>query len=148
IGNGDKGYSPREAEYIMTWAAVGQPAVFFMNDEGSETCIGTYWYQCHREDEWWELQHAEPYLLRSYCGDTDDLARAVTEILAGKEVIVPCLANLNKQRLRLRRGKLQHLKASLTRLEYDADRDLVNYADDGLDLHEYKTFTLLAESAP
>src|SRR5262245_17120027 len=50
IGSGDRGFHPRESKHVMTWAAVGQQAVFFCNEEASETCIGTYWYQCYRED--------------------------------------------------------------------------------------------------
>ena len=148
IGTGDRGFHPREAKYTMAWAAVGERAVFFCNAEASETCIGTYWYQCYREEQWWGMSHAEPYLLRTFCGDADDLAKAVTEILAGKEVVVPCLADANRQRLHERKGRLQRLKASLKRLEYDAKRDFVGYGADGVDVVEYKTEVLLAEGTP
>lgn len=148
IGTGDRGFHPREAKYTMAWAAVGERAVFFCNAEASETCIGSYWYQCYREEQWWGMSHAEPYLLRTFCGEADDLAKAVTEILTGKEVVVPCLADANRQRLHERKGKLQRLKASLKRLEYDAKRDFVGYGADGVDVVEYKTEVLLAEGAP
>ncbi len=148
IGTGDRGFHPREAKNTMAWAAVGERAVFFCNAEASETCIGTYWYQCYREEQWWGMSHAEPYLLRTFCGDADDLAKAVTEILAGKEVVVPCLVDANRQRLHERKGKLQRLKASLKRLEYDAKRDFVGFGADGVDVVEYKTEVLLAEGAP
>src|SRR5262245_28915878 len=147
IGSGDRGFHPREPKNVMSWAAVGERAVFFCNEEASETCIGTYWYQCYREDQWWGMSHAEPYLLRTYCGDTEDLAKAVTEILAGKEVIVPCFADGNQQRLHERKGRLQRLKASLARVEYDARRDFVGYGADGVDEVDYKTDILLAEGA-
>jgi len=147
IGTGDRGFHPREAKYVMAGVAVGERAVFFSNEEASETCIGTYWYQCYHEEEWWGMSHAEPYLLRTFCGDVDDLAKAVTEILAGKEVIVPCLVDANRERLHERKGKLQRLKASLTRLEYDSGRDFVAFGADGVDLVEYKTDVLLAEGS-
>src|SRR5262249_24104046 len=63
---GQRGYHPREWQNIMKWAEVGQKAVFFHNGGASETCIGTYWYQCYPEGEWWALSHAEPFLLRTY----------------------------------------------------------------------------------
>jgi hypothetical protein len=147
IGAGDRGYHPRETKHVMSWAAVGERAVFFCNEEASETCIGTYWYQCYREDQWWGMSHAEPYLLRTYCGDADDLAHAVKDILAGKEVVVPCLVNANQQQLHDRKGKLQRLKASLTRLEYDARRDFVGYGAEGVDVVEHQTDVLLSEGS-
>jgi hypothetical protein len=147
IGAGERGFHPRETKSILSWAAAGERAVFFSNEEASETCIGTYWYQCYREEEWWGMSHGEPYLLRTYCGDADDLAKAVVEIIAGKEVIVPCLVDANRERLHDRKGKVQRLKASLARLEYDARRDFVGFGADGVDLVEYKTDVLLAEGS-
>lgn len=148
IGSGDRGFHPRETKYVMSGVAVGERAVFFCNAEASETCIGTYWYQCYREEEWWGMSHAEPYLLRTFCGDADDLANAVKEILAGKEVVIPCLVDANRTRLHERKGKLQRLKASLERLEYDSRRDFVGYGADGVDIVDYKTDLLLAEGSP
>ena len=46
IGKG--GFHPREWQNIMAWAEAGKKAVFFHNGGASETCIGTYWYQCYR----------------------------------------------------------------------------------------------------
>jgi hypothetical protein len=147
IGNGDRGFHPREAQNIMRWAAVGERAVFFCNEEASETCIGTYWHQCYREDQWWGMSHAEPYLLRTFCGDVEDLARAVLDIIDGKEVVVPCLVDANTAQLHQRKGKLQRLKASLKRLEYDAKRDFVAYGADGVEVVETRTDVLLPEGA-
>lgn len=147
IGSGDRGFHPREPKNIMAWAAPGERAVFFCNDDASETCIGTYWYQCYREDQWWGMSHAEPYLLRTYCGDAEDLAKAVVDILAGKEIVVPCLVDANRQRLHERKGKLQRLKASLKRQEYDAKRDFVGFGADGVDVVETRTEIVLPEGA-
>lgn len=147
IGNGDRGFHPRESQNIMKWAAVGERAVFFCNEEASETCIGTYWHQCYREDQWWGMSHAEPYLLRTFCGDVEDLARAVLDMIDGKEVVVPCLVDANTAQLHQRKGKLQRLKASLKRLEYDAKRDFVGYGADGVEIVETKTDVLLPEAA-
>ncbi len=147
IGKG--GFHPREWQNVMNWAEPGKRAVFFHNGSGSETCIGTYWYQCEHAGEWWNLSHAEPFMLRTFYGDVDRLAAAVTAIVAGKEVVVPCLADGNKEQLHLRKGKVQRLKASLRRIEYDAKRDFVAFgAGDGDDVPETKTFVLLAASTP
>jgi hypothetical protein len=145
---GKRGFHEREWKNIMAWAEPGKKAVFFHNGGQSETCIGTYWYQCYKESEWWGLTHAEPFLLRTYCGDPEKLAAAVTAIAAGKEVTVPCMADLNKDQLHNRQGKLQRMKASLKLLEYNAKRDFVAWGGDGDDIVEFKTVALLPESGP
>ena len=82
IGRG--GFHPREWQYPMDWAEVGKTAVFFHNGGASETCIGTYWYQAYAGGEWWNMSHGEPFLLRSFAGNVDKLAAAVTDI-AGRQ---------------------------------------------------------------
>ena len=124
IGRG--GYNPREWQYIMEWAEVGKTAVFFHNGGESETCIGNYWYQTGNGGDWWNLTHGEPFLLRSYCGNADKLAGLVTEMLAGKEVVVPCMVDGNKEELHLRQGKMQRMRASL-KLDYNEKRDFVGW---------------------
>jgi hypothetical protein len=147
IGKG--GFHPREWQNVMAWAEPGKRAVFFHNGSGSETCIGTYWYQCEHSGDWWNLSHAEPFMLRTFYGEVDRLAPAVTAIVAGKEVVVPCLADGHKDQLHLRKGKVQRLKASLKRIEYDARRDFVAFgAGDGDEVPETRTFTLLTSSTP
>lgn len=146
IGKG--GFHEREWKNVMAWAEPGKRAVFFHNGSGSETCIGTYWYQCEHAGEWWNLSHAEPFMLRTYYGDVERLAAAATAVVAGKEVVIPCLADGNKQQLHVRKGKVQRLKASLKRIEYDAKRDFVGWgAGEGGDVVDFKTFTLVAASS-
>jgi hypothetical protein len=142
---GQRGYHPREWQNVMKWAAVGKKAVFFHNGSASETCTGGYWYQCYPEGEWWGMSHAEPYLLRTYCGDAEKLAAAVTRMQQGQEVVVPCLADANRERLHERKGRAQRLKASLKRGNYDAKRDFVAFGA-GEDGAESKTVVLLAQS--
>jgi hypothetical protein len=125
IGRG--GFNPREWQYTMAWAEVGKTAVFFHNGGASETCIGNYWYQAYAGGEWWNLSHGEPFLLRSYAGSTEKLAAAVTDMLAGKEVVVPCMVDGNKDDLHLRRAKVQRLRASLKLGQYNAKRDFVGW---------------------
>src|SRR5690349_1972893 len=113
IGRG--GYNPREWQYTMDWAEVGKTALFFHNGGASETCIGNYWYQCYNQGEWWGMSHGEPFLLRTFAGNVDKLAAAVTEILDNKEAVVPCMVDGNKDDLHLRRAKIQRLRCSLAR---------------------------------
>lgn len=125
IGRG--GFNPREWQYTMEWAEVGKTAIFFHNGGASETCIGNYWYQCYNNGEWWGLSHGEPFLLRSFCGNVDKLAAAVTDIVQNKEVVVPCMVDGNKDDLHLRRARIQRLKASLKIQDYNPKRDFVGW---------------------
>jgi hypothetical protein len=125
IGRG--GFNPREWQYPMEWAEVGKTAVFFHNGSASETCIGTYWYQAYPQGEWWGLSHGEPFLLRSYAGNVEKLAAAVTDLVAGREVVVPCMVDGNKDDLHLRRAKIQRLRASLKLQDYNPKRDFVGW---------------------
>jgi hypothetical protein len=147
---GQRGYHAREWQNVMAWADAGKKAVFFHNGGASETCTGGYWYQCFPEGEWWAMSHAEPFLLRTYCGDAEKLAAAVKQMLAGKEVVVSCMVDGNKNLLHQRKAKLQRLKASMKQQNYDPRRDFVALGGDGevAEIAEFKTFTLIAESTP
>jgi hypothetical protein len=146
IGRG--GYNPREWQYTMDWADVGKTAVFFHNGGASETCTGTYWYQAYNGGEWWNLSHGEPFLLRSYAGGVEKLAAAVADMLAGKEVVVSCMVDGNKDDLHLRRAKLQRLRASLKLDTYDPKRDFVGWGgEDFRRLGGMPGFTHLASLA-
>lgn len=144
---GKRGFHEREWKNVMAWAGVGKKAVIFYNENSSETCIGTYWYQCFKESEWWAMSHAEPFLMRTYFGETEKLAEAVVQVVAGKEVIVPCLADGNKEQFHERKGKVQRLKASLRRLDYNVRRDFVGFGGEGEAIIDFKTTLLLEESS-
>src|SRR5579863_7755985 len=87
IGQG--GFHPREWQNIMAWAEPGKLALIFHNGGASETCIDNYWYQCYAGGDWWNMSHAEPFLLRSFSGKPEKLGQFVLEMLAGREVILP-----------------------------------------------------------
>jgi FG-GAP-like repeat len=127
---GNRGFEPREWQTVMNWAEVGKTAIFFHNGGQSETCLGTYWYQCDGNstdpNAWWSMTHGEPYLLRSFAGSVDKLIVAATAITANQEVIVPCMIDGNKEDLKARRAKIQRLKASL-KLDYNPKRDFVGW---------------------
>jgi hypothetical protein len=146
---GQRGFHPREWQNVMNWAQEGKLAVFCHNGGASETCIGTYWYQCYKEGDWWGMSHAEPFLLRTFCGDVEKLAKAMKDILQNQEVVVTAFMDGNKNELHLRKGKLIRMKASLKRLDWNHKRDFVGFGGDGDEVvEEFRTITLLAESSP
>ncbi len=125
------GFHPREWQYPLSWAEPGKLAVFFHNGGASETCIGNYWYQAYNGNgEWWNFSHGEPFLLRSFAGKPEKLAHLVAEVVAGKEVVAPCMVDGNKDDLHLRRAKIQRLKASLKLQDYNPKRDFVGWGDE------------------
>ncbi len=128
---GKAGFEAREWQTIMNWAEVGKEAVFFHNGGQSETCTGTYWYQCYGNandpNGWWGMTHGEPFLLRSFAGRVDKLVAAITDMMAGKEVVVPCMVDGNKDDLKAGRAKIQRLRVSLKLNDYNAKRDFVGW---------------------
>lgn len=128
IGRG--GFHEREWKAIMEWAEPGRVAVFFNNGGASETCIGNYWYQAYAGGEWWNMSHGEPYMLRSYAGAPEKLTTIVQSMIAGQEVIVPCMVDGDKNALQMRTAKIQRIKASLRIQDYNAVRDFVGWGGD------------------
>ena len=128
IGRG--GFNPREWQFTMAAVEPGKTALFFHNGSASETCIDNYWYQAYPGGEWWNMSHGEPYLLRSYAGKPEKLIQLVTDMLAGKEVIAPCMVDGDKNALQLRTAKIQRLKASLRIMDYDQKRDFAGWGGD------------------
>ena len=144
---GKKGFHEREWKNIMQWAEVGKKAVFLYNAESSETCLGTYWYQAYREGDWWGMSHAEPFLLRTFHGDPEKLADLITKILKNEEVVTTCFADGDKNQLHLRKGKLQRMKASLKKIDYDPKRDFVGWGGDGDGADTFVTTVILKQSS-
>lgn len=125
IGRG--GFHPREWQYPMQWAEPGKTAVFCYQGGASETCIGNDWYQAYSGGEWWNMSHGEPFLLRSFAGKPEKLAAAVTQVLAGQEVIVPCMVDGDKEALKEKRAKMQRFRVSLKLQDYNPKRDFVGW---------------------
>ncbi|MBX9678301.1 MAG: VCBS repeat-containing protein [Gemmataceae bacterium] len=125
IGRG--GLRPNEWKPTMDWAEPGKIACMFHNGGLSETCIGNWWYQTSAGGEWWNHVHAEPFLLRSYAGPPEKLASIVPAMMEGKEVIVPCMVDGNKEDLHNRSAKIQRLKVSLKIQDYNPKRDFVGW---------------------
>ena len=120
------GFSPREWQTIMAWAEPGKSAVFFHNGGASETCIDNYWYQAYAGD-WWSMSHSEPFLNRSFAGKPQKLAAIVREILDGKEVVVSCMVDGDKNALQMGTARVQRLRNSMKLLDYNPARDFVGW---------------------
>src|SRR5260370_32441490 len=73
------------------------------------------------------MSQGEPFLLRSFSGQVDKLAAAVTDIVAGKEVVVSCMVDGNKDDLHLRRARIHRLRASLKLQDWNPKRDFVGW---------------------
>jgi hypothetical protein len=116
-----------EWKFTMEWAEPGKIAVMFHNGGASETCVGANWYQAYAGGEWWNQSHGEQLLFRSFYGSPEKLIGIVREILAGKEVVVPCMVDGNKEDLLLRRARVQRVKASLKIQDYNPKRDFVGW---------------------
>ena len=88
-----------------------------------------YWYAVagHGEPDWCYLYSDQPVLLRLYCGSKERLATAVRDVVAGKEVVVPCLVDGSMDELRRRATKVQQLRASLKLQDYNPKRDFVRW---------------------
>jgi hypothetical protein len=130
IGRG--GLRPGEWEEIMKWAEVGKVATFFHNGSASETYFGTSWYQAYPQGEWWGMSHGEPFLLRSYAGKVDKFPALLTDILADKEVIVPCMVDGDKEAIHKKTARIQRMKASLKLIDYNPKRDFVGWGGEDI----------------
>ncbi|HXD87091.1 MAG TPA: VCBS repeat-containing protein [Urbifossiella sp.] len=130
IGRG--GLRAGEWQEIMKWAEVGKKAVFFHNGGASETFIGVTWYQAYPQGEWWGMSHGEPFMLRSYAGKVDKLPAIVADLLANKEVIVPCMVDGDKEAIHKKIAKIQRVKASLKIQDYNPKRDFVGWGGEDI----------------
>ena len=70
------------------------------------------WYQAYPQGEWWGMSHGEPFLLRSYAGKVEKLPGVVAEVVAGKEVVVPCMLDGDKEALHKKTAKVQRMNRS------------------------------------
>jgi hypothetical protein len=129
------------AKIVLDWAAEGKTAVLFTITAGApggtglgvgHAYIDNYWYSLSydREAKCWRALRGAPALLTRYCGSPDKLRDAVADVLADKEVVVPCMVNDKKEDVEQRRAKVQRLKASLKLKDFDAKRDFVGWDEE------------------
>jgi hypothetical protein len=122
-----------DRQYILDWAEPGKITLTFALEsyKWSHTYVDSLWYASNTADwQWWTFSHPEPILLRGFSGKPEKLVAAAGAVLAGQEVVVPCMVDVNPQDLAARRAKLQRLRASMKRLDYNAKRDFVSWGGD------------------
>jgi outer membrane protein assembly factor BamB len=85
---------------ILAWAAEGKTAVIFDRGGNTAVCVGHAWYTVRgrppAQGHWVVAGSADSRFQRLFCGTADELAAAVTDILAGKEVTVPLMIGNEK----------------------------------------------------
>src|SRR5262249_30584385 len=122
-----------ERQRIFEWADVGKTTAMFALERyrWSHTYIDSLWYASNTNDwQWWNVSHGEPILMRTYSGKPERLIGAASSIVANKEVVVPCLTDGSPEELRLKKTKVQRLKASLKLLDYNPRRDFAGWGGD------------------
>jgi HEAT repeats len=128
-----------EWSYVLQWAEPGKEAVILALDYPgwgyySHVYIDQCWYgnYCPEKDWiWWHTLYSRPDMLRNWCcGSPARLAAVLERVVAGKEAVVPVLAEGEPADLRLGRAKVRGLKTSLKIKDFDAKRDAADWADD------------------
>jgi len=124
-----------ETEPILAWAKPGKTAVTFFvktDHHAGYTYIDGFWYvnrlfiidsKVINDMGKWQAYMARPSQLRTFSGTPEELVTAITAILKGKEVIVPCMVADKIDDLAAGRGKVKPMRASLKRLDYNPRRD-------------------------
>ncbi len=144
------GFNPREWQFAMEAAQVGALGIMFHNGGASENYVSGYWYQAYAGD-WWAMSHGEPFLLRSYAGKVEKLAAAVTAIIGGQEVVIPCMVD-DKPNLHIKAAKIQRLKASLKLQDYNPKRDFVGWGNEDFraiaGMPAFSQYTAIARTDP
>jgi hypothetical protein len=126
-----------ELKHLMGWAAEGKTAVAFRYENRVALCTGDQWSVA---DQAPSKEEKEPYTLRTrtepsynrvYFGDASKLTEVVSDVLAGKEPVVPVMLGERDRELRRRSGKVVRVRAGLKRKDYNLDRDQVKDGSKG-----------------
>jgi hypothetical protein len=128
----------KDVEPLLEWAKPGKTAVTFFvqtDHHAGYTYIDGCWYvnrfftvdsKVMKDMGKWQAYWARHSQLRTFSGKPEQLATAVTAILKGEEVVVPCRVADKIEDLAAGRGKAQKLRAGLKRLDYNIKRDAVD----------------------
>lgn len=125
----------KDVEPLLDWAKPGKTAVTFFvktDHHAGYTYVDGCWYinrlfvidsKLINDVGKWQAYWARSSQLRTFSGKPDELATAVAAILKGEEVVVPCMVADKTEDLVAGRAKVQKMRASLKRLDYNAKRD-------------------------
>src|SRR5579862_1556313 len=128
------GFRSHEPHLFLGWADPGRTAIAFSDGTTTQLCLGTLWFELVDRAEsptWWTMTHLQSNLSYAYHGSAPRLARAVSEMIAGKEAVIPVVgyagdsANQRRQLFKnIFRGKDEVIirqKASLKMPSYAYD---------------------------
>ncbi len=93
------GDPPRPPRHLIDWARPGRQAIFFNSGRGGYVCTGDAWYRVapvaagDGTEEWSRMTLDCPEMALCYRGSTRRLAKAVTEIVQGREVVITTVAH-------------------------------------------------------
>lgn len=124
-------HEPWEREHYLAWVEEGKLALMFRLENRQAIAIGEQWTvndgaPPKDPDEMWTIPtRTEPWFLKNFCGDVSKLVQAVEDLLAGKEVSVPAMLGDRDKELRKWKGRKVTFRASLKRLDFNLERDLV-----------------------
>ncbi|HVE43172.1 MAG TPA: HEAT repeat domain-containing protein [Planctomycetota bacterium] len=133
-----EGFRAREPRLILNWAEPGRTVVVFSNGATAQVCAGSYWYEvAARKDApgWWGLTHVQSILAYAYCGSVEKLKSSVSDMIAGKETVIPAVrysGDSNTQRLATFKNVFRGKDAILIRMK--ASLKMANSPLDGLQI--------------
>jgi hypothetical protein len=126
-----QGTRPPIGDALLKRIKVGMETVQLAREKSgwSHTYLDGMWYISTTDDKKfaerpdWLVSADLPLMLTVFSGKRDQLIPAATQVLAGKEAVVPCLEPSSQEKLRARQSKLRYLRVSLKRLDYNPKRD-------------------------
>jgi HEAT repeat protein len=101
------GFRSHEPHLVLGWADPGRTAVAFSDGTTTQLCLGTLWVEVVARPgapDWGTMTHLQSNLSYAYHGSATRLAKAVPELLAGKEVVISVVGyagDSDKQRRQL-----------------------------------------------
>jgi outer membrane protein assembly factor BamB len=104
----------RVNEVVLDLVAEGKQVVVFQRYDMQLVCVGKAWYGlCLNPVGKGSLPQAaasDPRYARIFCGDVEELIAAVTDLLAGKEIVIPRMVGSDRQ-LNERTGPILRTRA-------------------------------------
>ena len=124
-------HEPPERERYLAWAEEGKLALMFRHENRQAIAIGEQWTvndgapPKDPAEMWTVGTRTEPWFLKNFYGDVRKLAQAVEDLLGGQEVTVSAMLGDRDKELRKWNGRKVTFRASLKRLDFNLERDLV-----------------------
>jgi outer membrane protein assembly factor BamB len=106
---------------ILAWAGEAKTAVVFQRGGEILVCVGKSWYATRgnppRGEHWVQVGGCDSRFLRFFCGDADQLAAVIPDVLQSKAVKVPCLAG-DPRAVSSNTARLREIDANARAMDY------------------------------